>query len=897
MYFRTNIARFCLGSFAILILLTFGFTWDVKTIEAQIPGGTLDPSSVPKYVEPLIIPPAMEPVGQSGAFTEYEIAVRQFSQQVLPDPYPETKVWGYGNPNISGTVAEGGSFNFPAFTVEAHRNQPIRVTWINDLVAPNGDCLPHLLPVDQTLHWANPPGGGAGRDSRGTNPDPYLGPVPMVTHVHGARVPGTSDGYPEAWWLPDCNVPAGYAETGSTYFSEQSAAPGTAVFEYPNDQRATTLWYHDHALGITRLNVYAGMAGFWLLRDDEEASLNLPGPAPQLGDAPGTKYYEIPIVIQDRSFNVDGSFFYPNSRTFFDEFPGPYVPNSDVSPTWNPEFFGNMMVVNGRTWPYLEVEPRLYRLRFLNGTNSRFLILEMENQATTFNLIGTEGGLLPGAPLPLNRLLMAPAERADVLVDFSQFAPDTKITLLNLGPDEPYGGGEPGYDFDPADPNSTGQVMQFQVVAATGKKINRRDRIPTTLPAITPLGAPVESRDITLNEEVSSLADIPIAAFLGTPEDGPLGWGDDITENPVLGDTEIWNIINLTEDAHPIHLHLVMFQVVDRIFIDAEAFADAQELYLQGYLSDPPNWEDFQYPNNIYPPEAWETGWKDTVIAKPAEVTRIKARFDLPGLYVWHCHILEHEDNEMMRPYQVLLNNALTVNIDVLPNDPYNLFDCNNDNSLIDVAILGSPSFDVTTVDHASVRFEGAWETHLDKTSQRIRHVETDVNNDGYLDLVLHFRVGETDLNCDSTEASLMAYTYDGNVIFGADAVQSISSAISCSATYWANNLGAWQSVYTPDVRVNTVFTALPNGKFDLNGDGQHDTLLDALNYGTDTPLHSALREGVAAILNDEHPDIDYPTPWYQIINLVNNAVGDDTALYALSMDLLMDNNTYCLAP
>jgi FtsP/CotA-like multicopper oxidase with cupredoxin domain len=242
--------------------------------------------------------------------------------------------------------------------------------------------------LDQTLHWANPVSGPTWRRDQ----EPYLGPVPIVTHVHGAHVPPNSDGFPEAWYLPDAaNIPDGYVTQGTFYDSVHEAPPGAAVFEYPNSQRATTLWYHDHSLGITRLNVYAGMAGFWLIRDDFEDGLNLPGPAPSAGDAPGTRYYEIPMVIQDRSFNEDGSLFYPDSRAFFDDYTGPYIPETTVSPIWNPEFFGDAMTVNGRTWPYLEVEPRLYRFRIINGSNSRFLVLKFDQDAI-FHQIGTEAG-------------------------------------------------------------------------------------------------------------------------------------------------------------------------------------------------------------------------------------------------------------------------------------------------------------------------------------------------------------------------------------------------------------------------------------------------------------------------------------------------------------------------
>jgi bilirubin oxidase len=360
------------------------------TVSGLAAGDPIDPNSIPKYVDPLVIPPVMVPFGSgAGPVVNYRIAVRQFEQQVLPsqgyqgDPelaFPETTVWGYGrfgDPLPGAGLAS--SFNYPAFTVETRTNQRVRVTWYNQLVSgPPGppNFLPHLFAVDQTLHWANPPGP---RDSHGEDPEPYLGPVPIVTHLHGAHVPSISDGHPEAWYLPNANdIPHSYYRTGTHYGSVRGAPRGAAVFEYPNDQRATTLWYHDHALGITRLNVYAGLAGFWLIRDAIEDGLNLPGPSPKLGDAPGTAYYEIPIGIQDRSFNEDGSLFYPDSRAFFDGYEGPYYPETDVAPIWNPEFFGNAIVVNGRTWPYLEVEPRLYRFRMLNGCNSRFLILRFD---------------------------------------------------------------------------------------------------------------------------------------------------------------------------------------------------------------------------------------------------------------------------------------------------------------------------------------------------------------------------------------------------------------------------------------------------------------------------------------------------------------------------------------
>jgi FtsP/CotA-like multicopper oxidase with cupredoxin domain len=570
----------------------------------------------------------------------YEIAVRQFKQQILPASLPRTTVWSYGSVN------HPGSFHYPAFTFEARYRRPVRVKWINDLVDAQGDFLPHLLPADPTLHWANPPGGTQDRDSEPsftTTPKPYDGPVPIVTHVHGNHAFDYSDGYAEAWYLPDArNIPAGFAAEGSAYdyFRQKSPlgdqwGPGNAVFEYPNDQPATTMWYHDHTLGMTRLNVYAGPAGFYLLRrgPGDLPGAVLPGPAPQLGDPEGTRYYEIPLAIQDRSFNDDGSLFYPDTREFFDEFGGPYIPDSDVPPIWNPEFFANTMVVNGKTWPALDVEPRRYRFRLLNGCNSRFLILKLASDPThrpakaalPLWMIGAEGGFLP-EPVKLHQLLLAPAERADVIVDFTGLAVGTEIYLINLGPDEPFGGLPTPF----ADPQTTGQVMRFTVVPLTARDVSRPpDRLH--LPPVHPLGEASNTRRVSLNEDASTFPgfDGPVAAELGTlnasGEPVPLGWDDPISENPDLNAIEVWEMHNFTEDAHPIHIHEVQFQVVDRQPFDGAA----------------------------RPPEPYERGFKDTVIAYPGEITRVKALFDLPGLYVWHCHIVEHEDNEMMRPYHV----------------------------------------------------------------------------------------------------------------------------------------------------------------------------------------------------------------------------------------------------
>ncbi|MDH5209460.1 MAG: multicopper oxidase domain-containing protein, partial [Burkholderiaceae bacterium] len=334
------------------------------------------------------------------------------------------------------------------------------------------------------------------------------------------------------------------------------------------------------------------------------------------------------------------------------------------SPIWNPEFFGNTMMVNGNTWPFQTVEQRRYRFRFLNGCQSRFLILD-------FNLIpgvqvwqiGNEGGFL-AAPVDVtaagNTLLMGLAERADVIVDFTNVAVGNYV-LGNVGPDEPFGGGVPGMDFTPSDSASTGLVMQFNVVPALAAD-------PTTppqslvLPAIVPLPPATVTRRLALIEKMGmgfdaasppNLVEGPVEALLGTISDGttldrtgatvPAGqpvemmWMEPVTENPAVGAVEVWEIYNTTGDAHPMHIHEVAFEVVDR----------------EALTLDPNTGGLMPNPGTARPPEAWETGVKDTVICYPGEVTRVRAQFNTPGQFVWHCHIVEHEDNEMMRPYRI----------------------------------------------------------------------------------------------------------------------------------------------------------------------------------------------------------------------------------------------------
>jgi len=630
-----------------------------------VPGGTLDPTSLPKYVTPLFVLPAMPTApSTSNGLDTYSIAARQISQQILPSGSPATTVFAYGS--ASGSA---NTFHYPSLTIEGATNRPVRVTWANQLVDSNGRFRPHLLSIDPSLHWANPPGGTSGRDSRPTfttTPAAYRGPVPLVTHLHGAHVFEESDGYPEAWYLPDAsNIPRGYATVGSFYDQFKSEAnsrygvtwaKGTATFQYPNDQRATSLWFHSHELGLTRVNVYAGLAGFYFLRggSSDLPAGTLPGPAPKPGDPSGTRYYEIPLMIQDRSFNTDGSLFFPTSRDFFGDVPagGPYLPTTDVNPIWNPEFFGNTMVVNGRTWPMLTVEPRRYRFRLLNACNTRVVMLKVASNPTAarpapaalpISVIGTDGGFLP-KPVRLDSVTVAVAERFDVIIDFTGLPQGTQLYLINEGPDEPFGGGSPGVDFTPADPGTTGQVMKFVVGTLHGTDtscpVNQ-----LSLPSITPIGNSTVTRRLSLNEmDSTTFPEAPNMGMLGTlNSDGTpnaLHWGDAISEKVSVGSTETWELYNFTEDGHPIHIHQVQFQVVNRQTMQTTASGAVD---INGTASK----------TKPRPPQSWETGFKDTVVALPGEVTRVKAKFDLKGRFVWHCHIIDHEDNEMMRPYQV----------------------------------------------------------------------------------------------------------------------------------------------------------------------------------------------------------------------------------------------------
>jgi len=492
------------------------------------------------FVDSLPIPGVLAPMGtRPDGAPQYQITV-QPAQQQLHSELPLTDLWTYNGA-------------YPSSTIEARVDEPIEVTYINDL-PPGG----HMFEVDECAHGPN-----------------YFSDSPrIVTHLHGGHVTSRFDGQPEYTIMP----------------GEMD------VYEYPNAQLPGTLWYHDHALGITRLNVYSGMAGFYLLRDDFEDALGLPA-----GE------YEIPAAIQDREFNPDGSLSYPTS----------------VQDT----FFGDKILVNGKVWPALDVKKGKYRFRFVNGSQARAYSLRLEyldnpTQVIPFTLIGSDLGLI-SAPIALNQFEIAPAERFDVIIDFASFPTGAQIVLRN---DD---------TSSPLVPN----VMRFDVIDAVG----HTDPIPATLRPVTPI--PEAEADVTRWFRLERVSESCAGnEWLIQTLDGPGGlptgdehW-DDLSELVEIGTTEIWEFENPGQIMHPMHVHLVSFQVLDRKLI-----SDGTVLPL--------------LPHEI-------NTWKDTVAVPAGTRVRIIARYDDHlGRFSYHCHILDHEDHEMMRQF-VMVNDTANCDLD-----------------------------------------------------------------------------------------------------------------------------------------------------------------------------------------------------------------------------------------
>ena len=561
------------------------------------------PGYAAKFVSPLPRPQRID-LTRTSATQQMEMV--QFSQQVLQG-YPKTTVWGYR--------PKGGNASWPGPTIISKSGVPTKIQWRNEL--PSGAktfAEAHILPVDLTGHMAMPPS------------TLQQGNIPLVTHQHGGHTAADSDGYPDAWFTQK------YSQYGESWTQ--------AVYHYDNSQSAGTLWYHDHATGITRLNVYAGLAGMWLLRDDHELALIRDNVLP--GDP-----YEVELCIQDRWFRDDGSLDIdvrqdpPNGRS--------------------PSIFADFMCVNGRPWPVLDVEPRPYRFRLLNASDSRALILTLSDPDARFIQVGTDLGLMATA-LDTDQVLMGPAERYDVVIDFSALA-GREVILGNRGPDGPLRWfanasgvvtNEPHdrpVSFGPAGPNasSTGLVMKFRV----SKPLSNVPKATVT-PGVA-LGGGVPSRTADNVRQVALIQGRDsfnrIIELQGTVADGSHLWTDPATETPVLGATEVWEIHNASTLAHPIHVHLVDFEVLDR---QPFTFTQTPKTHdMMGTTVTGGTLSDVTLSGPARGPLATERGPKDVVLCYPGEVTRVIARFDKPGDYVWHCHILHHEDHDMMRPIRV----------------------------------------------------------------------------------------------------------------------------------------------------------------------------------------------------------------------------------------------------
>ncbi|MEJ2006898.1 MAG: multicopper oxidase domain-containing protein [Acidobacteriota bacterium] len=686
----------------------------VRTAFAQTNGTPLPGSSIPRFVDPLpLLSVAGGPMETIIAGTsQIELTMREFQSNVMPSSfvpatgtYTGTWVWGY-RAGIT-PYAPAGTYIGPV--IVASRGTPTQVKYVNDLTANN---IAWRDWTDQTLHWADPLNGEANACALASNGPAsaacslhYSGPVPAVTHLHGGEVPPVVDGGPDSWFTSD-GVYHGHA-----FYTGDGSSGNYAVYRYLNTQEAGPLWFHDHALGVTRLNVYAGLAGAYVLTDPE---LTLPtGLNPvglQQGNDDSTVDYLIPLVLQDRAFDTNGQLYFPNAGI------------NPEHPYWIPELVGDTIVINGKVWPFLNVEPRRYRFLLINGSNARTYELFLVNPVTKAMgppiwQIETDGGYLDTpvkidpAVKPLNKLRIMPGERAGFIIDFAGFAGQT-LLIRNTGK-TPYPKGESPHG------STLGQILQFRVGAtssytpdasydpASGVAL-RTPIIRLVNPTAGTLASGVNPnvrRQLTLNEVLG--AGGPLEVLLnntkwdGTRADGthnsdftPVTTGgitEYFSELPNEGDTELWEIVNLTADAHPIHTHLTQFQLMNRqnfnmnkyVLAYNAAFPNGAYIAAYGppkaynfYASTPPpgilggNPDVTPYLQGpVRPPDANEAGWKDTVMAPPGMVTRFIVRYaptdassnlyypfdpDAEGHgYVWHCHIIDHEDNEMMRPLKV----------------------------------------------------------------------------------------------------------------------------------------------------------------------------------------------------------------------------------------------------
>jgi FtsP/CotA-like multicopper oxidase with cupredoxin domain len=623
--------------------------WAQRGWAEALANGLSDPAKQPKFA--YLVPNALDP---SFIYTpdrkgRYKISITEGSTRTglvnKKGRLLNTDIFGYSDGRGAGRPT------WPGRTFQVRRNSgETRVRWHNDL--PNY----HLLPVDTSLHWAYSLHGYEQYSIENAG-------VPIITHVHGGHSDFQFDGNPEFFYNPGASV------TGPQWDN----VPGgfTMDFRYENDVPAGNLWYHDHALGLTRLNVYAGMAGFYFVRDDmdtgeEDNPLGLPAFP-----------YEMALAVQDRMFTKKGSLFYPAFPG--DPFWADFITDEGLAddevpqPSALAEFFGDHMLVNGVIWPKAEVEPRNYRLRLLNGCDSRFMVVRFRVAASPtatdldgagaplpFYVIGSDQGLA-GEAMQTDQLVFEPGGRYDVVVDFSQAA-GSRIIMENFGWDAPFGGdfgADPG-EGDVFPDRQTDRIMAFDVSVPLSDVPDNFDS--SKIGPWTGNNASVDKvREVALFEGKDEFGRLqPLLGAKVGSDWKAIAWHSPTTEKPINGETEIWDIYNFTGDAHPVHLHLVNFEVKGRkeITFDSDDGDPGQPvLQHNGEFGVAPVVTNVVVGGDVPlgPADGYaEDAPKDMVTALPEQVTRVKATFDKKGRYVWHCHILSHEDHEMMRVLEVV---------------------------------------------------------------------------------------------------------------------------------------------------------------------------------------------------------------------------------------------------
>ena len=580
-----------------------------------------------RWVDPLPVPPVaatkFKPLISFWA-DYYEINMTASQHQFHRDLGPAT-VWTYGQPGKTPVLLGP--------TIVAKSGRPVVIKYINNLPTLLDD-FPLKDAIDPTIAGWDTPTGAA------------------IPHLHGGHTAARFDGTPMQWWTAD-------GLRGEDY--------KTDTFTYVNDQPASLVWYHDHTMGHTRFKPYLGLAAAYLIVDDVDngSAITVNGPKDKKGKLTkivqpvpaGYGKYHLPLVIQDKQFNNDGTLFYPTTGI------------SAIHPIWVPEFFGDTPVVNGKAYPYLDAQPRRYRLRFINGSQARFYNVHFNQVGGSdlpFWVIGSEGGLLP-TPAQMSSLVIAPGERFDVIVDFTGLYGST-VMMTNDAP-EPYPDGEPA---------GVTELMKININTAVPADDPDLTVLPSALklPAVPQLvptpGLP--PRDVVAKENMVPGFDpsemVPSEVLLNGYR-----FMDPTTDKIKAGTTETWQWINLTVDAHPMHPHLVASQVVNRQQIDVDKYITDWQTYLDSGRTLPKpdvnGTSSLGLPyliGPIIPPAPEEMGFKDTVKSPPGYVTRTKAKFNLPwtslldynrftnsfGSWVYHCHILEHEENDMMRPFEIV---------------------------------------------------------------------------------------------------------------------------------------------------------------------------------------------------------------------------------------------------